>query len=112
VCYECRAKQQGRRQIEGHHVAGRSNRNDTVPIPGNDHRILSDDQSDWPIQTLRNLNGSPALQAAACIRGWLDTLKLIIDHTMGWIPPFLEWLDAALCAYIGEQWWVTLGWEV
>jgi hypothetical protein len=63
------------------------------------------------METLRNPDGSPLLRAAASIRGWLDTLRLIMERTVGWVPAFLEWLDARLRVTIGVQWWVTLGYE-
>jgi hypothetical protein len=72
LCYECQAKKAkklGRSSIEQHHPAGRNNDSFTVPIPANDHRILSDHQIDWPLETLRNPNASPLRAAAATLRG-------------------------------------------
>jgi hypothetical protein len=74
-------------------------------VPGNDHRILSDYQHEWPLGTLRNPDGSPLLRAAASIRGWLDILRLIIERTVGWVPALLEMLDAWLRELVGEHWW-------
>ncbi len=110
-CAECRLLAHGKVPIERHHPAGRANDPVTVPIPANDHAVLSDLQLAWPRDTLRNPDGSPLLKAAASLRGWLDVLRLILEHTVGWIPAFLEWLDAALRAYAGPRWWETLGWE-
>jgi hypothetical protein len=104
ICYACRPVGAGRSRTEQHHVAGRHNLDATVPIPNNDHRILSDRQQDWPSRTLRNPDWSPLLQAAAAIRGWLDVLVLIIERAIGWIPGFLEALDAWLCERIGPAW--------
>jgi hypothetical protein len=112
VCYECLAIEQGRSPIEGHHVSGRANDpDDVIDLPGNDHRPVSAAQLRWPAETLRNPDGSPALRAAAAIRGWLEVLALIMDRTVGWVPRFLEWLDGALRTAIGPAWWTTLGWE-
>jgi hypothetical protein len=105
LCYECQAKQSGRSPIEQHHPAGRNNDSFTVPIPTNDHRVLSDRQQDWPEQTLRNPKGSPALKAAATIRGLLDMLLELIKRTLGWIPEFLEALDDFLVERLGSDWW-------
>lgn len=111
-CYECLAIEQGRRAVEAHHVAGRANDpSDTVGLPGNDHRVVSALQARWDAKTLRNPDGSPLLQAAAGIRGWLDVLVVILDRSVGWVPAFLEWLDAALRLKIGPAWWCDLGWE-
>lgn len=103
-CYGCQARNAGRSDAEHHHIAGRHNLATTVPIPNNEHRILSDRQQDWPRGTLRNPDQSPLLQAAAAIRGWLDILILILERAVGWIPGFLEALDAWLCARIGPEW--------
>jgi hypothetical protein len=112
VCDECRAIEQGRSPIEGHHVSGRANDPDEViDLPGNDHRALSAAQLRWPIETLRNPDGSPLVRAAAAIRGWVEVLALILDRSVGWIPGFLEWLDAALRATIGPTWWTDLEWQ-
>jgi hypothetical protein len=104
-CYECQALAAGRSWIEQQHPQGRHNGPVTVPIPGNDHRVIDDRKNDWPRQTLRNPDGSPLLRAAACLRGWLDTLRHIIEETIGWIPAFLEALDRWLCQLIGPRWW-------
>ena len=110
-CAECQARLQGRRPVEDHHPAGRANDPFTAPFWANDHDILTDRQHGWSAATLRNPDGSPLLKAAAAIRGWLDVLRLIVERTVGWIPPFLEWLDAALRGSVGDRWWETLGWE-
>jgi len=77
ICYECQAKASNRSPIERHHPAGRNNDPFTIPIPGNDHRILSDLQRDWPQDTLRNPTDSPLRKAAATMRGFLDMLRLL-----------------------------------
>jgi hypothetical protein len=110
LCYEHLAERHGRGWTEAHHWAGRRNDEQTDAIPANDHRVLSELQTSWPRETLRNADGSPLLQAAAAIRGWLDLLTLLIARVAGWVPPFLEWLDVALRASIGERWWDELGW--
>jgi len=108
TCYECSARLVGRSPIEGHHPAGRHNSHATVPIPVNDHRVLSDMQRDWPERTLRNPDGSPLLAAAATIRGWLDVLWLIVQRTVGHIPVLLESLDEGLRTTYGDRWWESL----
>ncbi len=108
TCYECSARQAGRSPSERHHPAGRRNNQATVPIPGNDHRVLSDAQRGWPERTLRNPDGSPLLAAAAAIRGWLDVLWLIVQRTVGHVPALLELLDERLRAEYGDRWWEEL----
>src|SRR5215469_6280655 len=75
ICYECLSKSAKKSMTEFHHFAGRNNDSFTVPIPGNDHRILSERQRDWPQNTLRNPNGSPLLKASGSLRGLLETLR-------------------------------------
>jgi hypothetical protein len=109
VCYEHQNNAAGRPVVEAQHVAGQHNSDVTVPMLGNDHRVAdSYKQHDWPVATLRNPHGSPLLKAAATLRGWLDLLRVVIDRAMGWIPVFLEKLDAALTVLHGPQWWVAL----
>jgi hypothetical protein len=79
-------------------------------VPGNDHRILSELQWFWLEDTLRNPEHSPLILAAASIRGWLDVMLVIIDHSIGWIPEFLEWLHNTLVNQIGADWWVKFEW--
>ncbi len=112
LCREHAALAHGRPWLEDHHLAGRANDPTTAAIPGNDHALLSEmQQQEWPRETLRNPEGSPLLRAAACLRGWMDVLWLMLARTVGWIPPFLEWLDHALTATLGAEWWTTLGWS-
>src|SRR6185503_4399985 len=105
LCYECQTRDSGKPLIEKHHAAGRHNDPFTIPIPANDHRVLSDRQQDWPAKTLRNPNGSPLLKASATLRGWLDVLRELIEHILGWIPEFLEALDSFLNEKLGNHWW-------
>jgi hypothetical protein len=105
VCYEHRQLADAKAWVEQDHRAGQHNQPATAAIPANDHRILSVMQQSWPRDTLRNPDGSPLLKAAACVRGWLDLLRLIIERTVGWVPPFLEMLDRWLRDTIGEMWW-------
>jgi hypothetical protein len=104
-CYEHDALRRSRPWREDHHPAGRRSDPETVTVPGNDHRILSGLQYGWPRETLRNPDGSPLLRAAASIRGWLDVLWLIMVRTVGWVPEFLERLDAWLRERLGPRWW-------
>jgi hypothetical protein len=105
LCYSCHARQAGKSDVELHHVAGRHNSDFTVSLPANEHRLASDYQNDWPERTLRNPDSSPLLHASAWIRGFLDVLRLIIDRILGWIPEYLEKLDASLSSRFGQRWW-------
>src|SRR5262249_22929846 len=99
---------QGASAVEAHHLAGRSNDDFTVPVLGNDHRVLSGMQQLWPAETLRNPEASPVRRAAAAFRGFLDLLYLILDR-LAWIPRFLEQLDDELTNRFGPKWWQQFG---
>ena len=107
LCYEHAAE----RWTEEQHWSGQHNDALTSPIPGNEHRFLSELQVQWPQQTLRNPSGSPLLRAAAALRAWLDVMRLLIERVVAWIPPFLERLDAWLCERIGTRWWDGFDWS-
>ncbi len=111
LCAGCHVQLQGKRPTERHHPAGRANDPVTVAIPANDHAILTDRQHDWPVDTWRNPDGSPLLKAAACLRGWLDVLRELLERTVGWIPAFLERLDEVLRQHVGPRWWEMLAME-
>lgn len=112
LCYEHRLIRAGRDWLEDHHWKGQHNDPlDKSPVPGDDHRVLSGLQQSWPRETLRNPDGSPLLVAAAALRGWLDVLWLMIVRTVGWIPEFLEQLDAWLRQQLAERWWDDFGWN-
>jgi len=111
-CYECQAVAGGRARVEQQHVAGQHNRPETVPMLGNDHRAHDAHKLTWPPQTLRNPDGSPLLRAAACIRGWLDLLRVILDRTVGWVPAFLEYLHDWLVSRLGATWWHDLDFDL
>src|SRR5438270_703003 len=66
--------------------------------------------SRWPQETLRNPDASPLLKAAAALRSWLDVMRLLIERVVGWVPPFLEHLDAWLRDQLGPRWWDDFGW--
>lgn len=107
ICAACDRKKRGKTTLDRHHVAGKSNSPATIPIPVNDHRArLSADQHDWPKETRDNPNGSPLLSAAACIRGFADTLFYLIEKLLLWIPEMLEALDAFLKKNFGPKWWI------
>lgn len=103
-CYEHELLRLGRSWLERHHPPGRRNHPAKFAMPGNDHRVLSELQLRWPRETLRNPDGSPLLQAAALVRGYLDLLYLVIVLT-ALVPVVLEQLDEYLRLRLGERWW-------
>lgn len=107
-CYEHELLRLGRPWLEDHHPAGRHNDPRTIPLPGNEHRVLSELQYRWPRETLRNPDGSPLLIAAALVRGWADVLYVVLVIVAG-VPLYLEQLDAFLREEIGPRWWDEFG---
>lgn len=109
ICAECRRKQRGHSTLDGHHPAGEANHKLTIPVPVKDHRaILTPAMYDWPKQTRENPNGAPLLAAAACIRGFCDTVIYLINKLIYWIAEFLEALHEKLVCEYGEHYWLVL----
>lgn len=108
ICQSCWDRNRGRKETQGHHVAGRHNDPFTVDYPGNRHRALNARQNaTWPPDTLTNRTKSPAIRYAAWIRGFLDILRDVVD-ALGPIPGFLERLDEYLVDKRGDEWWREL----
>jgi hypothetical protein len=108
ACADCTRKRKGKNTVDNHHVAGKANSPVTTPIPANDHRArLSVDQYEWPKRTLENPDRSPLLAAAACIRGFINTVIYLMEKVLHWIAEMLERLDECLCECLGSQWWLN-----
>ncbi len=98
----------GRTTKDDHHSCGRANNPATLSVPVNDHRaVLSVAQSDWPKSTLRNPDGSPLLAGAACVRGFIDMVRYLIETGLLSLPDMLEKLDAFLKQKLGPKWWAN-----
>jgi hypothetical protein len=112
VCAACKRTASGRTTMDEHHFAGKANNPATIPIPVNDHRArLSVAQAEWPKSTLTNPEGSPLLAAAACVRGFIDTVLYLIERGLLWIANLLEKLDDFQVKKLGPQWWANTGIE-
>lgn len=106
ICHECKRKERGITTRDNHHFAMKANSPIAVSIPANDHRAdLNAAQYDWPKQTRENTTGSPLIAAAACIRGFIDTILYLIKTGLHWIADMLETADACLAKKLGPQWW-------
>jgi hypothetical protein len=68
---------------------------------------LSEDQRDWPPETLQNPDGSPLLRAAACIRGFTDILLYLAEQLLLWVADLLETLNSHLTEKYGPRWWLN-----
>jgi len=107
VCAACNRKSKRHAVTDNHHVAGSANSPVTVAVPVNDHRaILSTAQYDWPKETLENPGGCPLKAAAACIRGFIDTIRYLCESLLTWIVEMLERLSNYLIERSGPEWWL------
>lgn len=104
LCYECRAVGQGRSWTEGDHYFGQHNDPAKDAIPGNDHRLRTERQYEWPRETLRNPKASPLRWAAAGARATGEYLGIVLERYVSGVPEFLEALDAWLADVIGPEW--------
>lgn len=104
LCSECRHEVQGKPPVEKHHPAGRNNDSFYVPLPANDHAILTDCQNDWPTETLTNPSPDILHQIAAWLRAISDTLKHLAEMVEKWAKT-LEELARYLATQIGLDWW-------
>ncbi len=112
LCYRHRRMAQAASPDEDHHPAGEANSPLRIRTDGNEHRLLSDKQRDWPEETLRNRDGSPLLKIAALIRSWVDYLRQLLERGLERIPAALERLDQLLRNHFGERWWEVIGWNL
>lgn len=111
ICYACARDREGRPSVEYDHLAGQHNDPAAiVPMPGNPHRLVSDEMRDWPELTARNPHGSPLRWGAGMDRGWLDRQRAMLEY-MGRVPPMLEELDERLTEHHGPRWWEAIGFK-
>jgi hypothetical protein len=105
-CFECERVRHGRSTQDAHHVAGSANDPITIDIPVNDHRAcLSDDQYDWPKDTLQNPDASPLLAGAAQARGYVDTSRYLQEKLLLRNAEIFECLDKFMVEKFGPKWW-------
>lgn len=111
LCAECRLRSKGLHPFERHHPAGRKNDTFAVPLPANDHAVLSDMQNDWPEKTLRNPERSPLLSQAAAFRANSDIHTHEAEEAETRARKD-EHLDAYLSQRLGADWPVDFdAWE-
>jgi len=108
-CYEAALAAAGKALVEAHHYAGRINDSLTVALPGNAHRVVSDEIYTWPYGTRCNPAGSGLRAAAGALRGRLAVERQMVERIDSWLIDYLEQLDERLTAVHGEHWWEALG---
>ena len=99
LCAECRLDTQGKPRLERHHPAGRHNDPFIVPIPANDHAVMSDFQIDWPEETLRNPQGDVLHRRAAWLRSNRDSLMHQAIEVETWATELEELAD-----FLSDEW--------
>jgi hypothetical protein len=110
-CYECAQKAAGRSPVEAHHFARRVNDSWTIPLRGNPHRVVSDEEYTWPERTRLSPAGSGLRAVAGALRGRLAVERQMVERIDGPLIDYLERLDERLTAVHGEHWWEALGLE-
>jgi hypothetical protein len=106
ICAACHREERGRSEFDNHHPAGRANHPATIPIWVNDHRAeLSPAQYDWPRSTWENVDGSPLLRGAACIRGHCETYDYLVAKLLLPNAELFEALDEFVTKCLGPRWW-------
>jgi hypothetical protein len=108
LCYECARLGEGQSPIEGHHVLGKANSEETVPMPGNIHRWLSERQRDWPEELRHNVWHDPLLTIAGALRAITHFAAWIMRHGER-LSDWLIQLRAWLVAQYGTRWWEAAG---
>lgn len=103
MCYECKARAEGKSGFERHHLFGRANSAFAVNLPANMHRRLSAMQEEWPEEVLRNPQGDPFMTMDATVFGILDLLKIAIDYARQWMHETFRRLSAWFTAQYGER---------
>lgn len=108
ACEQCQREKRGKTTMDQHHVAGKANSPITTSIPANDHHAqLNVAQQDWPKKTLENRDGCPLLRAAACLRGFVDTVVYYFEIFVLWVAEMLELLSDYLIEAWGHRWWLN-----
>lgn len=108
LCYECRAAEQQKATVEDHHVLGRKNADETIGLPGNVHREVSDRRYEWPEQVRTNPDRDPLLWSAGLCLSARD-LCALLAHWLQCVGAWLVALAQVLRAEHGARWWVALG---
>jgi hypothetical protein len=108
LCYECACLAQGKSPVEQHHILGRANSKETVPMPGNIHRWMSERQGDWAEELQRNVWRDPVLTIASVILAITDFAAWVARHGEQ-LSDWLLQLRAWLVAQYGSRWWERAG---
>lgn len=106
-CYECASTQRNRSTVEAHHILPRGVSPETVDVPGNLHRELSEKQRDTPVELIDAARTNPLAMVTLILIGLRDYIAIIVTWLTRGIN-FLRDLIAHLEAELGPEWWTKL----
>lgn len=106
-CYECASAVRGRSTVEAHHILPRGVSPETVDVPGNMHRELSEKQRDTPVALIDAARTNPLAMVTLILIGLRDYLAIVLTWLTRGIN-FLRDLFAHLEDELGPEWWAKL----
>lgn len=104
ACYACHLAATGKADVEAHHATGRKNGPETVTVPANLHRALSESQAVWPAVLKANPDRDPLVTVAQIVRAvadWSAWLSARCERISDWLLALALWLRGRL----GDRWW-------
>jgi len=107
ICYACDLLARGRNQTEQHHPIGRKNGTETLTMPANMHRALSEAQATWPEPLRTNPEHDPLICIAQVIRAVADFSAWLAargERISDWLLALSLWLRER----IGLHWWMEM----
>jgi hypothetical protein len=106
-CYDCANAERGRSAVEAHHILPRGVAPETVDLPGNLHRELSEKQRETPGVLIEAARSNPLAMATIILIGLRDFIAIIVTW-LSKIINFLRGLLPHLDAELGPDWWTEL----
>ncbi len=107
VCYACHLAASGKPDVEAHHPIGRKNGPETITVPANLHRALSEGQAVWPAALRTNPEHDPLVTIAQIVRAvadWAVWLAVRCERISDWLLALALWLRDRL----GPHWWTEV----
>ena len=96
LCYEHRAVRQGRSPVEDHHPATRAIEPDyTIPMPGNDHRVVTVMAKYWT-DDVKKITSGEIQKDVARFSGFFDGMRQLVEKyqdTVRTLRLIIVWLS-------------------
>jgi hypothetical protein len=93
--------------VEAHHILPRGVSPETVDVPGNLHRELSEKQRKTPTALIEAARSNPLATVTLILIGLRDFIAVIVTW-LSKIVNFLRGLLPHLDAELGPDWWTKL----